>query len=240
MKLRALGTGHAYSRWPLIPPCWLIQTHKSFVLINCPPSAGARLELLGVPLSSVDMVIALGSSITQIGGLDELTHANQARPSRPYLSAPAALLAQIREKIDRPEGFDFKAVTKVGFKEEHLTETLTFVNNYSGSYGFRLEQAKVFCSGSASVNEDWIFKNLDCDILLHDDRVELLDLPVYLQNKIWIYGYQKQPEGTDPLPMLYMPQGSWIYDSDRRDKVMAKERYIRENSKRVIGNETSQ
>src|SRR5271166_5809103 len=101
MKLRALGTGHAFSRWPLIPPCWLIQTHKSFVLINCPPSAGARLELLGVPLDKVDMVIPLGASITQIGGLDEIANAGATRSSRVYLSAPAQLLSKIRVKIDR-------------------------------------------------------------------------------------------------------------------------------------------
>lgn len=237
MKLRALGTGYAFSRWPLIPPCWLIQTHKSFVLINCPPAAGARLELLGVPLNKIDMIVPLGASITQIGGLDEFS--TLKRTSKAYLTAPAQLLTKVCQKIDNADGFNLKAVSKVGFKEEYLTETLTFLDNFSGSYGFRLEDAKVFCSGSAAVNEDWVFQNMDCDILLHEDRPELLELPVYLQNKLWIYGYEKPPEGTDPLPMLYMPQGSWIYDSDRRDKVMAKERYIRENSKRVIGNESS-
>jgi hypothetical protein len=237
VKLRALGTGHAFSRWPLIPPCWLIQTHKSYVLINCPPAAGARLELLGVPLNSIDMIVPLGASIAQIGGLDEFS--TLKRTTKIYLAAPSTLLQSITKKIDNPDGFDLKAVQKVGFKEEHLTETLTFLENFSGSYGFRLEVGKVFCSGNAAVNEDWVFQNMDCDILLHEDRPELLDLPVYLQNKLWIYGYDKPPEGTDPLPMLYMPQGSWIYDSDRRDKVMAKERYIRENSKRVIGNESS-
>ena len=240
MKLRALGTGHAFSRWPLIPPCWLIQSHKSFALINCPPSVGARLELLGVPIDRIGMIIPLGSAIAQIGGIDEFAHIFKDSPSKPYLAAPAQLLATLANRYDSVSKFQLKSVQKVGFKEEHLTETLTFVSNYCGSYGFRLEDAKVFCSGSAEVNEDWIFKNTDCDILLHEDRPQLLELPVYLQNKLWIYGYEKPPEGTDPLPMLFMPQGSWIFDSDRRDKVMAKERYIRENSKRVIGNESSQ
>jgi hypothetical protein len=207
------------------------------VLVNCPPSAGARLELIGVPLDKVGMIIALGSSIAQIGGLDEFGELALKSTTKPYLVAPAKLIPKIVSRIDSADGFQIKSVSKVGFKEEHLTETLTFLDNFSGSYGFRLEEAKVFCSGSAEVNEDWLHQNFDCEILLHEDRQELLELPVYLQDKIWIYGYDKPTDGADPLPMLFMPQSSWIFDSDRRDKIMAKNRFIRENSKRVLGNE---
>lgn len=235
MKLRSIGAGSPFARWPLIPPCWLIQTHTSFVLINCPPAAGARLELLGVPLDKIDMIIPLGHTVAQAGGLDEFGYLFQHSDSKPYLACPENLMSRITGRIEHPGGYHFKVVKKVGFKEEHVTETLTFIDNLTGSYGFRLETAKLFCSGAAEVNEDWLFQNLDCDLLLHEERPGLEDLPVYMQNKIWVYGYSKPLEGNDPLPMLYMPQGSWIYDSDRRDKVMAKERYIRENSKRVLG-----
>jgi hypothetical protein len=239
MKLRAIGAGSAFARWPLIAPCWLIQTHSSLVLINCPPSAPARLEALNIPLSKIDMILPLAASVSAIGGLDEMGHHALMEKRCPYLAGPTSLLRRISEKIDNNAGFQHKYVQKVGFKEEHLTETFNFVDNMQGSYGFRLETAKVFCSGSARVDEDWLFKNMDCDILLHEEREELQALPVYMQNKIWVYGYSKPPDGTDPLPMLYLPQGSWVYDSDRRDKVMAKERYIRENSKRTLGNESS-
>lgn len=239
MKLRAIGSGNVFCRWPLIPSCWLLQTHDSNVLIGCPPQAPARLELLNIPLESIDMVVPLDHTVAQIGGLEELGLLFKERKDKPYLVTTEALWGKIKQKIDHPKSFQVKVAKQIGIREEHFTETLSFVDNFSGSYGFKLDIARVFCSGSADVNEDWLYKHMDYDIILHDDRPELAELPVYIQTKLWIYGYTKQADGLDPLPMLYMPQGSCVYDSDRRDKVMVKERYIRENSKRLLGNEKS-
>lgn len=241
MKLRALGTGGPFSRWPLIPSCWLIHTDKSYVLVGCPPQVGARLATVGVPLEKIDMIVLLGASVAQAGGLDEFGHYFQEVASncegKPYLACPEALMSKVLGRLEYPHGLSPKVVKKISFTEEHVSETLTFVDNFSGGYGFRLEEAKVFCSGRAKVNEEWLHQNMDCDLILHEDRPELAELPIYLQERIWIYGYPKQPDGTDPIPMLYVPQNSFVYDSDRRDKILTKERFIRENSKRVVGNE---
>jgi hypothetical protein len=237
MKLRAIGAGSPFCRHPLVPACWLIQTHGSCILIGCPPQLPARLEALDVALEKIDMIIPLGVGVSQIGGLDEIGHYFSSREEKPYLACPERLLSKVLGRLEYPTGFQYKAVTKIGFTEEHITETLTFVDNYGGGFGFRLEEAKIFVSGDADVNEDWLFKEMACEVILHCDRQGLADLPLYLQNKIWIYGYQKAAAGTDPLPMLYLPQNAFVYDSDRRDKVLSKNRFIRENTKRVIGND---
>lgn len=234
MKLRALGTGHAFSRWPLIPPCWLIQSEGTNILINCPTQAGARLEAIGLSIESVDMIVPLGSSTAQCGGLDEFGYRARKSKTKPYLASPLALQQKLRTRLEYPTSFAFKAVKRIGFTEEHISEELEIIDNLSGGYGFRLSSAKIFCSGSAEVNEDWLFQNLDCDLLLHEERESLEDLPVYIQDKIWIYGYHKIGEGSDPLPMLLIPQNSVIYDSDRRDKTLTKERFIRENAKKQL------
>lgn len=237
MKLKAIGTGGPYCRWPLIPPCWLIQTHQTNVLVGCPPQAGARLELSGISIKEIDMVIVLGDSVSQAGGLDEIGYICGYREEKPYLVCPEVLLKKLALKYDNLSGFQTKAVTKVGFKEDHITETFSFVDNHSGGYGFRLEESKVFCSGIAKVNEEWLSAHMDCEIMLHQEHQELTALPIYLQNKLWVFGYDKMQETADMLPMLFLPQGSCVFDSDRRDKIMTKERFIRENSKRVLGNE---
>lgn len=237
MKLRALGAGGPFCRWPLIPSCWLLQTGGTNVLIGCPPQAAARLEVLGMIPSDIGMIVPLGSTVAQAGGLDEFGHIFRHVPKKPYLTCTENLLSRVLGRIEYPRSFQPRAAKQIGFKEEHITESLHFIDNYSGSYGFKLESAGIFCSGAAAVNEDWLHRNFDCNILLHEDRPELIDLPIYLQEKIWIYGYPKPGDGTDPLPMLHLPQNSFIYDSDRRDKIMTKQRYIRENSKRVLGNE---
>ena len=239
MKLRALGAGNPFCRWPLIPSCWLLQTEGSNVLIGCPVQAAARLEVLGLSPDKIDMIIPLGYSVAHAGGLDELGHIFRHSAQKPYLACPENLMSKILGRIEYPRSFQPRAAKQVGFKEEHITETMVFVDNFSGSYGFRLEAAGIFCSGSAKVNESWLHRQMDCNILLHEDRPELIDLPIYLQKKVWIYGYSKLSDGSDPIPMLFLPQGTFVYDSDRRDKTITKERYIRENSKRIVGNEES-
>lgn len=237
MKLRALGTGGPFCRWPLIPACWLIQTHNSNVLINCPPQVCARLEFLGLKIDSIDMIVPLGSKVSDIGGLEEFGYRNLQKDNKPYLACPEKLWGELTPKVDYLDGFQKKFVKKIGFKEEHITETLTFITNGT-NYGFRLEFAKILCCGGIlKPDEQIITANEDCQLILHANHKDLTELPVYLQNRMWLFGYDEHTEGSDPLPMLFLPQSAWIYDSDRRDKVLTKERYIRENSKRVIGNE---
>jgi hypothetical protein len=189
-------------------------------------------------MDNVDMIVPLGTSVAEIGGIDEFGHHFYKSSSKPLLACPEKLLSEVLNRLQHPGGLSPKAVKKIGFKEEHVTESLTFIDNLSGGYGFRLEHAKIFCSGTAFVSEDWLNKHMDCALILHCDSKELQELPVNIQEKVWIYAYDKPVPGTDPLPMLYMPQGQYVLDSDRRDKVMTKERFIRENSKRVVGNES--
>lgn len=239
MKIRALGTGNLFCRWPLIPSCWLIQTHNSNVLIGCPTQAPARLEGMGIELNKIEMVIPLGTSTADIGGLDEFGAAFTASKNKPYLAGPEKLIERVAARTTYIDGFQKKSAKKIGINEEHITETITFIPNQNGTYGFRMEFAKIYCSGPAPVSEETLSKQTDCDAILHEDGPALPYLPVYIQNKIWLYGYKAPAEGADPLPMLYLPQGAFFFDSDRRDKLMAKERYIRENSKRLVGNESS-
>ena len=199
--------------------------------------------MLSIPMNSVDMIVPLGGRTSNIGGLEEFgyRHFHSKDSKKPYLACPEKLWDSIEPRLDYGSGFQQKFVKKIGFKEEHITETLTFVTYVSGSYGFHLEKARIFCAGpdsNAGCDEN-ILSTLDCDIILHRDSPDLQTLPVYLQRKIWLYGYPEYTEGTDPVPMLYIPQGSVIYDSDRRDKIMNKERFIRENSKRILGNEAA-
>lgn len=237
MKLRSLGAGSPFCRWPLVPACWLIQTEGCNMLVGCPPQAAARLELIGLTMDAIDMIVPLSSSVAQTGGLDEFGKHFENSNTQPYLACPEKLLSKIVDRLEYKDSFQLKAVKKIGFTEEHITETFTFVDNLSGGYGFRLEGAKIFCSGPAAVNEDWIYNNTDCETILHCDQPELRELPMYLQDHLWIFGYEKQVPGSDPLPMLFLPQGSVVYDSDRRDKTMTKGRFLRENSKRIVGNE---
>jgi len=236
MKLRALGTGNLFCRWPNIPACWLIQTHDSNVLIGCPPQAPARLEILGIPLNKIGMIVPLGASNMDIGGLDEIGAVFADAADKPYLACPQRLLDKVAERVSYIEGFQKRAVKKINITEEHITEAINFIPNSNGTYGFQLEFARIYCAGHTKVNPEFL-STFDCDLILHKEDPELTELPVYLQNKVWIYGYRSPTEGSDPLPMLFMPQSAFIFDSDRRDKIMVKERYIRENSKRVIGND---
>ena len=202
-----------------------------------------RLEMLSIPVNSVDMIIPLGGATSNIGGLEEFgyRHMQSKDSKKPYLACSEKLWKIVKPRLDYADGFQQKFVKKVGFKEEHISEALNLVP-YSGGYGFHLEGARVFCAGPSSdesCDEDVLSSFLECDIILHRNCPGLLDLPIYLQKKIWIYGYSAYTEGSDPIPMLFMPQGSVIYDSDRRDKVMNKERFIRENSKRILGNEAA-
>jgi hypothetical protein len=57
---------------------------------------------------------------------------------------------------------------------------------------------------------------------------------------MWLYGYaDNYRDLEDPLPMLFLPQGQCAFDSNRKAKHLEKERFIRENTIRLLGNEKS-
>lgn len=261
MRLRALGTGSYNCRHPLVPTSWLLQTDHSQIVIGIPYQLPARLAMLDIPLEKIDMFIPLSARGEQIGGLEEIARYFLGKPDKPFLVAPDKLMQKVKERIEPAfllylqTMFRIKTVTKVTVREEHSSEELSFIPNYLDisvpSYGIKFEESKVFITGETNLNETWLFNQMDCDLILHScvtDRIppghpsppsltELSTLPVYLQNKIWLYGYtNNHADILEPLPMLFLPQGSTVLDTSRRDKTLLKERYIRENSRRVLGN----
>jgi len=263
MKLRSLGSGSSTCRHPLVPSCWLLQSAGATVVIGAPWQLAARLEAIGISLDQIDMILPLSPRGDQIGGLEEIAHYFMGKSKKPYLVAPEKLLQKIKERIEPAflfylkELFQVKAVSRIQVKEEHISETLSFVPNYLDlnipSYGIRLEDAKIFITGETALNETWLFKEMGCNAILHSCNLsagitgypgppslaELQTLPVYLQNKLWLYGYGNAfaEHESQIIPMLFLPQGAAVYDSARRDKILNKERYLRENAKRLLGNE---
>jgi hypothetical protein len=246
MKIRAIGTGSFFCRHPLVTSSFLIQSETSNVVIGCGTNIPAKLETINLHMDQIDMWIPLNAGPDQIGGLWEAAHSQ--REKKPYLVAPGALLHRIEELLPDSSilktSFDLKASTKISFSEEHLSETIQFEKNYGRqpSYSLIFEEAEIFISGTTEVNDEFLHRcGMPAQIILHNcsDLEALQQLPVYLQKKVWIYGYKNALlEQEDPLPMLFLPQGTCLFDSDRKEKHLDKERFIRENAKRLIGNLT--
>lgn len=209
------------------------------------------LDRYGYEASQLSVITVLSPQQDQIAGLVEI--ASMVRKhKKPILAAPANIINAIAPKVEVEMGcflnevFDVKKISKFHIKEEYYSEVVSFVPNHLDplipSYGLKFESAKVFISGETKLNEDWLFKAMDCEIILHHISQEgkrsptiseLQELPGYLQNKMWTYGYEKDAKELEqPFPMLYLPPGAWIFDSGRRDKILSKERFIRENSKK--------
>jgi len=254
MKLRTLGTGSALCRHPLIPACFAVETAESFSLIGAPAQAPARLEALGRSLDTVDMIAILDQSSAQTAGLEELYHYFKDREDKPFLLAPQKLLTAVGNRymmqgVNLADGFKIRAVVKAGIHDQHHTEELVWVPHPVGhGYAIRLSASGVFITGDCALNEDWLFKEMTSEIILSQCKTtdqpgeaptidDLSTLPVYLQNKIWLYGYHNNyQQSVDPIPMLFVPPNAVVFDSERRDKWLLKERYIRENSKRILNN----
>jgi hypothetical protein len=261
MRLRTLGSGGYNCRHPLATASWLLQTDESMIVIGIPHQLPSRLGMLGVTLDQIDMFVPLSPRGDQIGGLEEVARHFLGKEKKPFLVAPERLMVKIKERLEPAfllylqTMFITKTVTKITVREEHFTEVLSFIPNYLNvaipSFALKLEESKVFISGETELNETWLFKEMGCDLILHScvtDRTppghpsapsleELSALPVYLQNKIWLYGYSNNyTDLAEPLPMLFLPQGVTVLDTSRRDKILMKERYIRENSRRILGN----
>lgn len=250
MKIRAIGTGGYFCRHPLTTSSFLIQSESSNIIIGCGPNIPAKLETINLSVEQIDMWVPLSSFSSQVAGLEEIGHAS-TKTRKPYLVAPADVLKKIETRLcasgmsELKNYFEVRASAKVSINEEHLTETITFVRNYlpgGPSYGISFEESEIFITGDTPLNEEFLHRyGMPAEIILHScacgtEELEAL-LPMYLQKKIWLYGYHdKYLESIDPLPMLYLPQGTCIYDSDRKEKHLDKERFLRENAKRQIGN----
>jgi len=232
----------------------LIISGKTLTLVGAPWAAMPALERYGYSIEAVAVIMVLSSNYDQIAGLLEIA-AYSTKKKKPTLAVPAKLIGMIRSKLEEELGsfleeyFDVKIIAKLHIKEEYHTEIISFVPNFMDprlpSYGLKFENAKVFISGETKLNESWLFREMDCSIILHscgttrNNRsaavAEIQELPGYLQNKIWLYGYDSDAKNLEqPFPMLYLPPGSWIYDSERRDKILSKERFIRENSRKQV------
>lgn len=262
MKIRAIGTGSPFCRHPLVTTSFLIQSENSNVLVGCGPNIPAKLETINLSLDKIDMWVLPYFGFDQIGGLFEV--ASRLSPSqRPYLVAPNVVLQEVRKIFKAITGktldgfFSMRSVKKITINEEHFAEEATFVDNYfeEGSYGLYLENSQIFITGRCELNEDFLHHyGATAELILHECNLgethyfgrktvalqELQSLPLYLQKKLWIYGYDSSYLTVeDPLPMLFLPQGTCIFDSERKDKHLDKERFIRENSKRQLGNLSS-
>lgn len=259
MKLRALGTGNPFCRHPLVAGSFLIQSDTSNVVIGCGAQTPSKLEAISLSSKKIDMWLITHVSQDQVGGLPEVGAMLRGQ-ERPYLAAPEAVLREIRdyfftvtrEKLET--FFSVQGTSKVTINEEHHSETIHFVNNHHSKahFGVVFEEAQVFLSGHCQMNDDFLHQyGAPSKIILHSCQSkeapfvgspistadDLRTLPMYLQAKTWLYSYSNSYlSEEEPIPMLYLPQGSCIYDSARKDKHLEKERFIRENSKRVAGN----
>lgn len=259
MKLRALGCGSATCRHPLVPSSFLLQSEKSNVVFGCSAQTPAKLEAIGVDLAKIDIWAPLSARPEQILGLHEVAlRVARGELPKPYLVGPEYLLKAVGLALVLPlsRGFNVIHTRSIHVNEEHLEEKIEFIPNYLGEFdrcGLVFNTAEIFITGEVELNEDWVnYHGAAARIILQACRFEapviegypqaprldeLQTLPVYLQKKIWLYGYSNSyQEVEDPLPMIFLPQGQWIYDSDRKSKHLEKERFIRENSKRHLGN----
>lgn len=206
------------------------------------------------------MWIITSARLDQIGGLIEVAKTH-SRKSLPYLMAPYTVLSHVTATYrlltgrDISKDFETKSSLRVSVGEEHFDETITLVSNYptytdAPSYSVVFEKARIFISGDTGVNEEFIHRyGMPAELILHACTIsdtptgsyphvsELQSLPVYIQKKIWLYGYENTYiDYEDPIPMLFVPQGTWVFDSSRKDTHLEKERFIRENTKRQLGN----
>lgn len=256
MRIRAVGTGSPFCRHPLKPASFLLYSEQALVSIGCPWSLPSLLEVLETSLDAVSMFIVLNPMPYQIQGLVEVAMHFVNKKDKPILAAPYRLINALRERLEVDLGFrlesafQVKAVNKLEIREEYSSHSIQFVQNYMDpqipSYGLRFEEAGVFISGETPLNEDWLFKEMKSELILHACNLsevkcniykaptiaELSQLPLYLQNKIWLYGYEKLDIGDHPIPMMFVPPRAWIYDSTRRDRVLSKERFLREASRK--------
>jgi len=260
MKLRALGTGSPFVKHPIETASFLLESEGSSIVFGCGFGIPKKLESINIPLSRISIWAPLNSRLEQIGGLQEIAFKSLSGAlEKPYLAAPQGLLDEITIKlshIDLSAAFNLRATKAINIQEDHHSdETIRFVPNYlqkqTESYGLVFDSCGVFISGESALNSEYLHRHgSPSEIILHSFSsiqheaytasatiAELETLPIYIQRKIWLYGYEKDYHDLDvPLPMLFLPQGQDIYDSSRKMKYLDKEKFILDEAKRVQGN----
>jgi ribonuclease BN (tRNA processing enzyme) len=259
MKLKAIGTGGPFCRHPLVTSSFLIQSETSLIIIGCGTNIPAKLSTISMSADKVDMWIILSPTMDQIGGLWEI--ASLTKQTRPFLVGAESVLRQTKNLFELTVGknlldyFETRSISRVKIDEEHQSESIKFIPNYHRnipSYSLLLEESEIFISGNTALNDEFLHQyGAPAKLILHSCNIsndpsnqsvcptleELQTLPMYIQSKIWLYGYDNTYTDTeDPIPMLFLPQGTCIYDSIRKDKHLEKERFIRESSRRQLGN----
>jgi hypothetical protein len=231
---------------------FLIQEDLGAQLIGCGFNIPAKLESINMSLADIDMILLLNSDLEQIGGLPEVADFSKRSGTKKFLVAPESVLENVRKyssdflDLDLDHCFDAKSCHRVVITEEHHSEEIKFIDNYHGKDGHALllESSKIFISGKMLPNEDFLHRyGAPSDLVFHSCVLsdshgdELGSLPLYIQQKIWLYDYSNScSEIAQPFPMLFLPQGTCVLDTARKDKLLSKERFIRESSRRQLGN----
>lgn len=228
LKIDTIGVGANFCKPPLLPACWLVRTEKSTVLIGAPSGIVWVLRDKDVKAHHIDMIIPLGTSQAQMGGLDEIAHFTSKVGVSPILAGPEAIISKVLGRLNIMN-FIPKMSSKILIKDEYHDETISFVKNPSGGYSIVFEEAKILLCGETEPNEEWLHRHFDMDAILHQWHPSLKDMPVYIQTKIWIYG-STSLNHSHPLPMMVLPTNKSLYSTDRASRLLLKNRCIRETS----------
>lgn len=246
MKIRLIGAGYNFCRHPLVPVSLLVQpSDGGNVVINCPPQMSAKLESINMSLDSVDVWALTSTDVFRSGGIEEVC--NTPLKSSTVITAGTALMMQLKKKFNISRGVNGKikevSSSFICVADEHYEERITYGRSANEVV---FENSRIVVVDLSTIHRHAEWANLilfDVSSGSSDLSVEidfLRDLPVYVQQKVWIVGYgNKYSEIEDPFPMMFMPQGTCVFDSERKDRYISKEKFIWDDGKRVAGNASS-
>lgn len=242
MKIRLIGSGSQFCRHPLVPVTLLVQTPDGGnMVINCPPQISAKLESINMSISDVDVWVLTSADVFYSGGIEEVCN-TQTKKSL-VLSATSSVMDEIRKKYAPSRGSN-KRVSEVitpsiRLEDDNYDERVVLKGN---SVAF--ENSKIVLTNIFEIGEYPGAELILCNVNngSPDLSVEfdcLRELPLYIQSKIWIVGYGNQYQSIeDPLPIMFMPQGTCVFDNERKEPLLSKERFIVNDGKRIAGNKS--
>lgn len=246
MKIRVIGTGYPHARHPLIPCTYLIQLDSTNIIIGCPPQIGSKLESINMKMSDIDLWILGDTRVSQSGGVEELSFIQTKTSKKPSVAATASILSKIGSKYKdglkgkNIESLDTKSVLSVRVKDDNYEDSIKVIQESPTYSSYFFTNSKIAISHISKLDKFLeISQIMICDIDGEDDVAveKLKELPVYVQQKLWVVGYKNDYQKMDEMfPILPLPQGSCIYDSERKEPYLSKERFIRDNAKRTAGN----